>query len=483
MTSFGEGSRSGFCERHYVVLAVAVLAVAAFNLTFRLGSEVVTEWDESLYAISAHEMVRSGNWIATTFLGQLDYYNTKPPLNVWLIALAFKALGTSLYSLRVPSVVSAWLTVAVLLLWSRRRFGAAVGLLAALVLSTTFGFLYVHSARNANTDALFTLLILLTVVTLSGAEDVPWRGAWLGPIVAAAFLLRGMAALMPLAIAAAVAVFAPRRQSRRLLPAVVGGLLFLAPVSAWAGARYGVDEWRFFRGLVGYDFVARSVSVLEGHPGGPLYYLHILVKHHYDWLLAGTVAAALFPLDWSRWREPLWPRGTHRRLGVLLLSWAGVTFLVPTLMLTKLPWYLNPFYPVFAVGTSWIVVRGLTQTAARARRVVLACVVVLVLGVAEAKLLSYSVHYRDVERSVQGLLLAEGHALAGQQVFSRHWDRAEMFVLEAVVRARRGLAADVDEVLRQSQIGDFLVASRDVRHAQLVVVRSVGHQQLYRRRE
>ena len=75
-------------ERHYNKLALAVLALALFNLTFRLGSEFVSEWDESLYAISAWEMGNTGHFVATTFLGSLDYYNSKPPLNVWLIALS-----------------------------------------------------------------------------------------------------------------------------------------------------------------------------------------------------------------------------------------------------------------------------------------------------------------------------------------------------------------------------------------------------------
>lgn len=62
-----------FCHRDYALLAIAVLALAAFNLTFRLGSEIVTEWDESLYAITASEIIQSGDWIGTTFLGSLDY--------------------------------------------------------------------------------------------------------------------------------------------------------------------------------------------------------------------------------------------------------------------------------------------------------------------------------------------------------------------------------------------------------------------------
>ena len=63
------------------------LVLAAFNLAFRIGNELVQVWDESLFAITAGEMVESGDWIGTTFLGSLDYYNSKPPLHVWLVAL------------------------------------------------------------------------------------------------------------------------------------------------------------------------------------------------------------------------------------------------------------------------------------------------------------------------------------------------------------------------------------------------------------
>ena len=60
-----------FVNRHYPALAAAALVLAAFNLTFRLGSEIVTEWDESLYAITAAEIVACGHWIGTTFMAVL----------------------------------------------------------------------------------------------------------------------------------------------------------------------------------------------------------------------------------------------------------------------------------------------------------------------------------------------------------------------------------------------------------------------------
>jgi hypothetical protein len=89
-------------------LAGAALTLAAFNLAFRIGNEMVQVWDESLFAITAQEMVESGRWIATTFRGTLDYYNSKPPLHLWLVALSFKAFDPGLVSLRLPSIVAAW---------------------------------------------------------------------------------------------------------------------------------------------------------------------------------------------------------------------------------------------------------------------------------------------------------------------------------------------------------------------------------------
>ena len=226
-----------------------MLGLAAFNLLFRLGREGVAEWDESLYAISAWEMLQSHDWIGTRFFGALDYYNTKPPLNIWLIALTFKAFGVHLWSLRLMSALSAWLTVAVLQHWARRCFGAAIALCAGGVLATTFAFVYVHAGRTADADALFGLLVLLTVVTLWAARDRAWQGIWLGPIAAATFLLKGTAVFMPLSIVALVETRREWRRPGRWGALSVAALWLIIPVMAWSIARWDLDRWRFFKGL------------------------------------------------------------------------------------------------------------------------------------------------------------------------------------------------------------------------------------------
>ena len=165
------------------------------------------------------------------------------------------------------------------------RFGVAIALSAGLGSQrASVSSVYVHSGRTAETDALFALLILLTVVALWGAERQPWHRAWLGAIAAAVFLLRGMAVLMPVGIVLSVLIWknwttsGERPRWVPSLPTISGVILFVVPVGAWAFARWRVDQWTFFDKLFNYDFVARSLTVLEGYPGGPVLYVNILQR-------------------------------------------------------------------------------------------------------------------------------------------------------------------------------------------------------------
>ena len=477
---------ASFWRRYFTPLAVCVLALAAFNLAWRLGSEFVAEWDESLYGITAWEMAKSGDWIGTTFLGHLDYYNSKPPLNVWLIAAAFKLFGANLVSIRVASILAACCIVAVLQAWGRRLFEPAIGLLAGIVLATSFAFVYVHGGRSGNADALFTLLVLLTVVTLSAAQQQPWRIVWLGAILAGAFLLKGMAVLMPLAIVVMVEAWRLSHHHTRDRRAVaVALLLFVVPVGGWLGARWQLDQGRFLSQLFMYDFVAGSLTPLEGHNGGPLYYINVLQKYHYDWLAAALVSFFAARVRWSSVRDHLLFWRSSDETTVLLGSWVTVTVFVPTLMQTKNAWYLQPFYPAFALGVAWLICRGLTLTAhvatARRRHIALVSVVLLAFGVAEGRLWWYSFHHRDVENLVQGLLLAEKTDLADSQIFRDRWNYAEIFTIRAVVGAQDKTAADFDAFLRDSGPGDYFISSTAIDDPSVVAVRSGGGYHLYRR--
>jgi 4-amino-4-deoxy-L-arabinose transferase-like glycosyltransferase len=446
-----------FCERHYRYLAVLTLALAALNVGFRLDRESVTTWDESLYATSAAEMVRSGNWLVTTFHGDVDYYNTKPPLNIWLIAASFRIFGIELWSLRLPSALAAFLTIAVLQWWCRRCFGALFALLSTLVLSTTFAFLYVHAARSGNPDAWLTLIVLLTVVTLWAARTSPRRLVWLGPLFAGAFLLKGAAVLLPLAIVACVVTL---RGLRKADAAALAGAvaLFLIPTAAWAVARWRFDQWRFFTAMFDYDFVARTFRFLEGHEHGPFYYFHVLQKDHYDWLAVAVILLVfLFASRHERIGAVQIPIDRDTRL--LLGTWAGTTLLIPSVMATKLAWYLDPFYPVFAIGVTLVIVTALNAvslTTQRRERLLVASMVALGFSVAEGKLVWYSIHQRDLSRSVQRLFIESGELVEGRRVLTERWDPADQFVLEHIAGGIP-ITGDPQQIASSAKQHDLLI--------------------------
>ena len=112
----------------------------------------------------------------------------------------------------------------------------------------------------------------------------------------------------------------------------------------------------------------------------------------------------------------------------------------------------------------------------------MATLVVIVFGVAEGRLVWYSYRHRDMAASAQGVLLAERAVLAGHQVFREHWNYAEIFVLRAVIGAQDRTAAAVDAFLRDGGPGSYFVSGQPIDRPDVSMVRSNGHQWLYRRR-
>jgi 4-amino-4-deoxy-L-arabinose transferase-like glycosyltransferase len=467
--------------RHYRTLAIAVLALAAFNLTYRLGLVSVEEWDESLYATTAWEMLQHGNPIATTFDGDLDYYNSKPPLNVWLLAASFKTFGVNLVSMRVISAAAAWLTVFALQVWTKRLFGPMVALLASLVLSTTFGFLHLHSGRSGNADALLTLLILLIVITLSAARHRPWQRAWLGPLLAGVFLLKGMAVLMPLAISLVAAVWA--RAPRPLWkPLIAAAILFAVPTAAWAAARWQLDGWRFFDRMFYQDFVALASTAVEERTGGALYYIGVLQRYQYDWLLAALGAAFLAWRSWPQIWRALWVSLKQRQpTPVLLTAWALGTLLLPTLVQTKVVWYLNPFYPLFAilVGSTLANVAFNGHLSATRRPLMLAGVLIVAAVTSAQARSMWRIHVvTNLNTSVQGVLLAKRARFYGSRVSRDRLQRGEAFVVRAMMRGTFRVMSDASQDGRPMH-ADLLILSQQVHDDRLRPVGSADGHFLY----
>ena len=447
-------------ERGVTALTVLAFLLATLHLTLRLDREMVDVWDESIYATSALEMFESRVWAITTFQGAVDYFNSKPPLNVWLIVGAFDVFGVGLVPLRLPAALAAWLTILVVFRWTRQVSGPAAAALAALVLATTYPFLYVHAGRTANTDAPLALVVTLVFVTVWRARHDARAAVWLGPLAAAALLLKGPGALGFVVPMLAADVAARRRSGSFdrvwLWRVVAGGVLGAVPVVAWALARWQFDGWTFLTRLVAHDVLNRATTGIEGHAEPLHYYLLVLLRHHYDWLTVTAVALAVAPVVLRRaWAWMRREGDVHARL--IVAGWLAGTVVVPTLLPTKLAWYLTPFYPGaavltgLAVHTAW---QALREAGHRGRAHAVVALSVAAVLVVEGRLVYRSVVMLDLDRSAQGLLITHGDLVRGARVFATACPYPEVF-LARVAGGTCVPAANVAAARRAAVAGDL----------------------------
>ena len=108
---------------------------------------------------------------------------------------------------------------------------------------------------------------------------------------------------------------------------------------------------------------------------------------------------------------------------------------------------------------------------------------VVILGV-ESQLYYYSLTFRDVRHTVQGLLLDERATLVGKRVYQDTWTRADRFVLAHVVGGYARQAVGLDGFVRNGRRGDYVIVPQpDGEAPEVVQVRSNRGHKLCRRAE
>jgi hypothetical protein len=110
-----------------------------------LGLAPLFDYDETVYAQTALDMMHHGQWIVPTANGMAFF--DKPPITYYLMDLSFKVFGANAFAARLPSVIFTMLTAWVLFAAGARLHGRRFGLAAAAIfLSTLEVALLAHAA-------------------------------------------------------------------------------------------------------------------------------------------------------------------------------------------------------------------------------------------------------------------------------------------------------------------------------------------------
>ena len=266
--------RQLLCAAAYGAVLIVLLASAGFLLFANLESAWVEMYDELRHAVNAYEMVVNDDYLVNTYFGETDYFNLKPPLSMWAIALSFKLFGFTLQAVRLPSALASLLMLAMGALWLKKNHGSVASLTFTACLAAVNVLIAGHYSRNGDPDALYQLFFTASMLCmLSSDHDFRWfYGSAL--CFALAFMTKSWHALCIPAICLLYLLCARRLRELTWKRAALLLMCGFVPVLPWAVARYMRDGMAFLGGTVSVDVTARMLAT---DTEGPLAYFRYLL--------------------------------------------------------------------------------------------------------------------------------------------------------------------------------------------------------------
>lgn len=326
-----------FVRLPYVSLLVWLIPLILGNS----GQNSLMAHDEGFYAGRARQMFESGDWIAPW--GTAHH---KTPGSYWLIATAYRLLGVSEFSARLPSAIAGIFCLFTIYEIAKIILSQKVAWLTAIILSVEF--LWLQSCRLAAPDIPTILLVLLGILSFLKAELSPDKSYfWLfiaGLSFSLGFLLRSFVIFLPMVALLPYLIGENRRHQHLFNPMFYVGLVVGSiPTLIWLGL-----SWlRFGNDTIGQllGFVVELGSEDRNHNGFFFYFWNIPLKS-FPWFFFSLLGMAVVI------KRPI----PHYQL--LVVGFPIVLFTELSIFSTRLSHYALCLYPFIAllaaVGLDWL---------------------------------------------------------------------------------------------------------------------------------
>lgn len=317
-------------SRHSLAL-VAIVTLGAVLRTIALDwAPPGLFYDEAANAIDALHVLAGQH--AIFFPGNQG----REPLHIYAVALATALLGPGWMAARLPAVVAGTFTIVVTYFLGREVGGRRLGLLAALLLATSFW--HVSLSRLGFRAAWVPLVVALSLLLLLAAMRTGNRAAAAASGLTAGigiytYIAARLVPLLLLLLAGHGAVVGRVAIARRVLPPLVAGAAVATPLAIFF-ARNPHAFWERAQNLSGGDvgaldrtFSAAGIFLWAGDavarhnlPGRPVF----------DPLTGGLFLVGLV-VCLVRWRQP----------GYLALPLTCATMLLPQALASGEPHFLR----------------------------------------------------------------------------------------------------------------------------------------------
>lgn len=324
-----------------------------------IASIPMDDRDSAHFAQATRQMLETGNYFQIRYQDVTRYQ--KPPGINWLQALSVKLFSSaeskSVWPYRLPSVISAWLSVLLTFAFAKRFIGASAAGIAACLLACTI-LLNVEAHMAVIDTSLLSSVILmqgaLWIIYDKTRQGKPVHWGWsllfflsmsYGILLKGVTLLVGFLTLITLSYI---------DRTTRYFKAIhlFWGITLLAFISAgWLIGVSHAEHTNYLMQMLHRDLLPKLAGGHESHGG--YFGTHLLLLLITFW----PASLFLWPMavrTWKNRREPI---------EKFLLAWILPTWLFFEIMPTKLPQYILPVFPALAILTALMIAMPVTHGA------------------------------------------------------------------------------------------------------------------------
>ena len=322
---------------------LVLLAVISFQILFGIGGTALLEPDEPVYAETAKEMIRFGDYLSPRIYNEFWY--DKPPVFYWLVAASIRLFGGfSELAARLPAALMAIGSILMTALAAARLFGARTGFWSGIVMGTSIILMY--RGKASVTDS--TLLFFMTAALFSFIH----RQYWL------MYLACGLAVMTkgPIGVVFPGGIIffyllATRQLEQILRMHVVRGLLLVVAVGLpWYLYMYEVHGMAFIYEFIGFHNVSRFTAPLHPVRAHWWFYLPVVVLGFFPW------TGLIFQSVKNAFRRSF---GEEAQLLVFFQTWWIFVLIFFSIAQTKQVSYMLLLTPPLAVIIGWNLARML----------------------------------------------------------------------------------------------------------------------------
>lgn len=373
-----------------------IIVLLSFPILFlKLGSFSLRLWDESIYATNSIEMMERGEWIVPYFNGEMDYWNTKPPMINWLQIISMKIFGINEFAIRFPSALAALATLLIVYWFIKKHFNSITGFVASLVLLTSVGFVTFHGARTGDTDALLTFfmttfnLLILDLLLSNKISTKKLIGIFLSILLG--FLTKSIAIFLFIPAIVIYILVYEKTILRQLLYNkyfwILSSTVFFV-IIGFILLRNNLQPG--YLNLIFSHEIGRIGSTIENHNEPFNFYLDNLVMHRYSYWIIFAMSSfiLLFVKD----------ENENRRKVLMVISILSLFyFALISFSVTKLAWYDIPLFPILAINVALLFHLASERIQLNFKKSIIAIIIVFFIPYKHVFGLSQTNHYGEFE--------------------------------------------------------------------------------------